>query len=86
MLEEQRDAAFDLHSDNQKVFNLPDRLTAKRYIFKMIYGGTAFGFSRDPDLNIVSKKEAFWEDVIQRTYNKYKGLGKWHKELVQTVS
>lgn len=85
MLAEQRDITFDLHADNQKVFNLPDRLSAKRYIFKMIYGGTAFGFARDPDLDIVSKSEKFWQEVIERTYDKYKGLAKWHKYLVQTV-
>lgn len=26
---------YDIHSDNQKRFNLPDRVTAKRFVFKL---------------------------------------------------
>lgn len=48
----------------------------------ILYGGTAYSFSKDPDFTSVSKKVQFWEDVIEKYYNKYKGLASWHKKIV----
>lgn len=76
----------DIHEDNQKKFNLPSRIIAKRFIFKLIYGGTDYGFSIDPELNFVSKDKKFWAKVIESTYSKYKGLHAWHTKLMQDVN
>jgi DNA polymerase I-like protein with 3'-5' exonuclease and polymerase domains len=76
----------DAHSDNQKRFNLPTRLIAKTYLFRLIYGGSSFAYANDPQFMVVSKNEKFWQKVIDETYNKYKGLAKWHTGIVQEVT
>lgn len=76
----------DAHSDNQKRFNLPTRLIAKTYLFRLIYGGSAYAYANDPTFMVVSKNEKFWQKVIDETYNKYKGLSKWHNGIVQEVT
>lgn len=70
---------IDLHSDNQKRFKLPDRVTAKRLIFKLLYGGSAYGFSKDGDFVSVGYNEKQWEEVVHRFYEKYKGVVVGHK-------
>ncbi|HET8687853.1 MAG TPA: hypothetical protein VFM18_14520, partial [Methanosarcina sp.] len=54
---------YDMHTNNQNAFGLPDRVTAKRFIFKLIYGATAYGYANDTDFIDVSRKEEFWQDV-----------------------
>jgi len=73
----------DLHSNNQRDFNLPDRLTAKRFIFKLIYGATAYGFFTDPDFVPLGYSQAQWQDVIDAFYKKYYGGAAWHKTIIQ---
>ena len=75
----------DIHSDNMARFGLPDRLIAKVYIFRLLYGGSAYSYANDNDFMAVSKKQEFWQDVIEKTYEKYKGLAKWHKQIVEQV-
>jgi DNA polymerase I-like protein with 3'-5' exonuclease and polymerase domains len=91
---------FDAHSDNQRRFKFPGweyigidkdkaavgRMVAKKYLFKLIFGATAYSYVEDVELNFVSKSEKFWQGVIDETYNKYKGLAKWHKDIVQDVT
>jgi DNA polymerase I-like protein with 3'-5' exonuclease and polymerase domains len=76
----------DSHADNQQRFGLPSRLIAKTYLFRLIYGGSAYSYANDPNFSSVSKSEKFWQRVIDETYSKYKGLAEWHKKLVQQVS
>lgn len=75
----------DVHSSNQQRFGLPTRLTAKTYLFRLIYGGSAYSYSVDPDFVDVSDSPKFWQRVIDATYDKYRGLGKWHDSLVDEV-
>lgn len=75
----------DIHQNNQDAFKLPSRLVAKRFKFKMIYGGTAPGFTTDPDLKITGFSQKQWEKVIEDYYAKYSGIGEWHKQLIDTV-
>lgn len=76
----------DIHSANQEAFKIP-RLIAKILAFRIIYGGSAYSFSRDPDFAEISTSEKYWEGIIEKFYNKYKGLAKWHGELLrQAVS
>lgn len=75
----------NIHTNNQLAFNLPDRLTAKRFKFKMVYGGTAPGFTNDPDLKVTGYSQKQWEKVIEDYYNKYRGIANWHKQIINTV-
>lgn len=72
----------DQHTDNQKRFNLPSRLIAKTFVFRLIYGGSAFSYANDPNFKDIGG-EAFWEGVIREFYSKYDGLGQWHTKIVQ---
>lgn len=74
---------LDLHQNNQDRFKLPDRVTAKRFIFKLLYGATAFGYSVDADFIDVGYSQKQWQKVIDEFYNKYKGIGKWHVWLLE---
>ncbi len=73
---------YDMHTSNQTTFGLPDRVTAKRFIFKLIYGATAYGYANDTDFIDVSRNEKFWQDVIDKFYTKYKGIEIWHAQLL----
>lgn len=79
-------AKFDIHKDNQAKFNLPSRLIAKVFLFRWIYRGPAFAYSRDPDFTPVSNKVDFWQDVIDKYYTKYNGIYKTHMQYLQTVN
>ena len=72
----------DQHTDNQMRFGLPSRLIAKTFVFRLIYGGSAYSYANDPNFADTSKVESFWQNVIDEFYNKYTGLGKWHKDIV----
>lgn len=75
-------AKFDFHADNQRVFVLPDRVTAKRFVFKLLFGGTAYGYSIDPTYFHVGYTQKQWEDVINRFYEKYYGIAAWHTKII----
>jgi len=75
----------DIHRANQEAFNLPSRLVAKVFLFRWIYRGSAFAYSRDPDFVGVSRKVDFWQDVIDRYYSKYKVLHQTHLNYINTV-
>lgn len=79
----------DFHADNQKLLQLPPgpdgRRMAKIFIFKLIYGGTDYGYSIDPLFNHLSTSKAYWTKRIEEFYEKYSGMHKWHEELVRTV-
>ena len=71
----------DMHSDNQQRFNLPSRLIAKTFVFRLIYGGSAYSYANDPNFKDIGN-ESFWQEVIDSFYSKYDGLKKWHDEIV----
>ena len=75
-------SGVDTHGDNQKRFSLPDRVTAKRFIFKLLYGATAYGYSVDSDFLGVGYSEKRWQEVIDEFYNKYQGIAKWHTRII----
>ena len=78
-------SGVDMHSRNQSDFGLPDRLIAKILGFRILYGGTAYSFINDPDFMYVSKSEKYWANVIDKYYDKYKGLKAWHDSLLEQV-
>ena len=75
----------DQHEDNRIRFGLPSRLIAKTFLFRLIYGGSAFAYAKDFNFAKTSTEETFWQDVIDKTYDKYWGLGKWHERIVDEV-
>jgi DNA polymerase I-like protein with 3'-5' exonuclease and polymerase domains len=77
---------IDFHELNRRRFGLPDRVTAKRFKFKLIYGATAFGYANDSDFIDVSTSQKFWQEVIDEYYNKYRGVRKWHTHLVEKAA
>lgn len=77
---------FDLHTDNQRAFDLPSRLLAKRFLFRIIFGGTAFSFYKDPDFAEAKYSLKKWEEVIEKFYRKYKGIHAWHQRLIKEAT
>jgi len=72
----------DQHSLNQKAFNLPSRLIAKTFVFRLMYGGQAYSYANDPDFTHVSTSMKYWQKVIDAFYEKYHGFAEWHKNIV----
>ena len=79
----------DIHESNRDRFGLGEgkqgRLVAKIFKFRLIYGGSAYSYAHDPDFTGVSSSEKFWQNVIDEYYKKYKGIAKWHDELLLTA-
>jgi DNA polymerase I-like protein with 3'-5' exonuclease and polymerase domains len=71
----------DQHKDNQQRFGLPSRLVAKTFVFRLIYGGSAYSYANDHNFSSIGN-EAFWQNVIDQFYEKYAGLKLWHEELM----
>lgn len=76
------DPSVDMHTDNQNKFNLPSRLIAKKFLFRLIFGGTAPAYCYDPEFNYISDKMKFWQEAIDAFYLKYQGVRAWHERLV----
>jgi len=76
--------SVDQHSDNQQRFGLPSRLIAKTFVFRLIYGGSAYSYANDPNFKGIGN-EKFWQKVIDQFYDKYKGLKDWHTRIVDEV-
>lgn len=77
---------IDQHTDNQTRFGLPSRLIAKKFVFRLIYGGSAYSYANDPDFSECKMSEKQWQKVIEEFYSKYKGLSAWHTKIVQDVT
>jgi DNA polymerase I-like protein with 3'-5' exonuclease and polymerase domains len=72
----------DQHTMNQNDLGLPSRLIAKKFVFRLIYGGSAYSYANDNDFVDVSTDEKFWQKVIDKSYAKYHGIGRWHESLM----
>jgi len=84
-IEELVDGTIDQHSDNQKRLGLPSRLISKIFLFRLIFGGTAYAYSADPDFADVGWNAKKWQSAIDAFYEKYGGLYKWHTNLLNEV-
>ena len=78
----------DQHTVNQEVFGLPERRIAKIFVFRLIYGGSKWAYALDPDFNWISKSAKYWQEVIDKFYEKYKGIqaqhALWVREAIST--
>lgn len=77
---------LDMHTDNQSKFKLPSRLIAKKFIFRLIFGGQAYSYANDPDFTDVSTSQKFWEKAIEAFHEKYQGWSNWWIELVREAT
>lgn len=77
---------YDIHKANQAAFALPSRLIAKVFLFRWIYRGSAFAYSRDPDFMGVSKSVDFWQEVIEKYYRKYKRIEATHLAYIKQAT
>lgn len=77
---------IDVHSRNQDRFGLPERVIAKIFVFRLIYGGTEFSYANDPNFMGVSRSQKFWKEVIEKFYDKYKGIAKQHARWVSEAT
>ena len=78
----------DLHDNARKdVLKIPktgtNRVHAKVLNFRMIYGGTEWGFFKDPDMPAF--KIGRWKEIIRAWYNKYNGIEKWQNDNIKHV-
>jgi len=73
----------DQHTHNQNAFGLPSRLIAKKFVFRLMYGGGAWSYAHDPDFSPTSSSSKFWQRVIDAFYEKYFGFKEWHTVIVQ---
>lgn len=73
----------DIHSNNQKAFNLVSRLIAKIFKFRLIYGGSAYSYANDTDFKDCGLNEKEWQAVIDAYYSKYWGMAIWHQNLIK---
>ena len=76
----------DQHSGNQQAFGLPDRTTAKIFVFRLIYGGSKWSYALDPNFNWISKDPKFWQGVIDKFYEKYKGIATQHAKWIREAT
>ena len=74
---------LDVHSSNQKAFELPSRLVAKLYLFRTIYRGSGYAFAKDNAFSHVSRDPTFWDGINDKFYKKYSGLDRWHNSLAK---
>lgn len=75
----------DLHAINQARFKLPTRKIAKIFIFKLLYGATAYGYYTDSDFMEVGFSTKQWQGVIDEFYSKYNGIYRWHESIVESA-
>lgn len=77
---------MDFHSDNQDKFKLPDRLVAKKFLFRNIYcpwwlaSRTAYAYSVDNEFKHIGNQK-FWHKAIDKFYEKYDGIYQYHLHL-----
>lgn len=76
----------DIHTKNQKHFNLVSRLISKIFLFRVIYRGPAYAYAHDPDFSKVSKSVTYWQKVIDNFFEKYYGLNQYHIKLIQETT
>lgn len=70
---------IDQHEMNKERFGLPEKRVAKYFVFRLLFGGVAKTFTKDPDFSWVSKDEEFWQEIVEKFYEKYAAIGKTHE-------
>ena len=76
----------DVHSLNQERFGLPERVIAKVFVFRIIFGGNEFSYANDPDFVGISRSQTFWKEIIEKFYDKYKGIATCHANWIREAT
>ena len=85
---------IDIHAESQKAFKLPDRLTAKKTNFRMIFADAysdqkfarpAYAYANDYEYRHVSSSIKFWERVVEAFFQKYEGMYQHGQNLIRQV-
>lgn len=76
----------DIHTKNKNDLKLVSRLIAKIFLFRCIYRGPAFAYARDPDFSQISSNQKFWQNIIDKFFEKYYGLNQKHIEYIREVT
>jgi len=71
---------FTSKSDPESKQNRQD---AKVFNFRMIYGGSSYGYYKDPNMPNFSKKK--WDTIVDRFHRKYTGLAKYNEDNIAHV-
>lgn len=79
---EELQKGVDVHSNNQKRFNLPSRLISKKFLFRWIYRGSPYAYSVDNDFMPTSSDPSYWEKVIDAANEKYNLLYDFQERLI----
>ena len=79
-------SAKDMHTDNQTRFRLTSRGMAKIWIFRILYGGSAYSFAHDPNFKECGYSEKEWETIIKGFYDKYPDVREWHSSLIRQAT
>lgn len=67
----------------EQPLNKDNRTDAKIFNFRMIYGGSPYGFYMDSKMpNFALKK---WDTIYDNFYNKYQGLDHWQRSNIAEV-
>jgi len=74
----------DFHRVNQERFKLPSRLIAKVFLFRWIYLGSAYAYSKDPDFSSIGG-QSFWQKIIDSFNDKYEGIYNYHRACADEV-
>ncbi|SRR5258706_128667 len=83
------------HEDNQKRFNLPTKTIAKNFLYQMIFSdafgeqgikGPAYSYAHKADFQEASTSIKYWENVIERFFDKYQGIYSHSIELIRTAT
>lgn len=80
-----QDKTYDIHSSNQKRFQLPERVIAKVFLFRWIYRGSAWAYAHDPAFIPTSSSPKFWQKVIDAANEKYSVLYEFQNQKIKEV-
>jgi len=75
----------NIHEDNQARFKLPELVIAKIFVFRLLFGGTEFGFAQDSDFLSVGFSAKQWRTVIEQFYHKYPDIRKGQDRDIKFV-
>src|SRR5258706_2521268 len=86
---------FDIHTDNKNKFGLPTRTIAKNFLYQMIFSdafgeqgirGPAYSYAHKADFQEASTSIKYWENVIEKFFEKYQGIYNHSVELIRTAT
>lgn len=86
---------YSPHDDNQKRFGLPTRTIAKVFLYRAIFAdcfgkrgnaGAAYAYANDADFAVASTSVSFWEQVLDRFFEKYSGVYQNSISLIKSAT